>query len=412
MPRFLHTADWQIGRAYPRFAPDDAAQLAEARLDTVARIAALASEHRVDAVLVAGDVFDAQTVSDKTVRRLFNALSGFEGSWLVIPGNHDAALAASVWTRARRLGCIPSNVHALERPGCHLFESLGFALLAAPLVQRHVHADLTGWFDEAATPPHLARVGIAHGCVEGILPETVDSANPIAADRATRARLDYLALGDWHGTRRIDARTWYSGTPEPDRFRGNDPGNVLLVDVAAPGAEPQVRPLPVAAYRWHEVRAEVSVASDVEALATQLAGLSSRDVVALRVAGRVDLEARERIARLVGEAQGRVRAFDADLAGLRLRPTDADIARLAADGYLGEVLAELREAAARGGETGIVARGAAGNAPGAGFTSAVGTRADDTSADDAPGNDTPADDAAVAGEALDILAGLLAERRA
>ena len=96
MPRFLHTADWQVGRAYQRFAADDAAQLAEARIATVARIAALAAEHRVDAVLVAGDVFDAQTVSDKTVRRLFNALAGFQGPWLMIPGNHDAALAASV----------------------------------------------------------------------------------------------------------------------------------------------------------------------------------------------------------------------------------------------------------------------------------------------------------------------------
>ena len=59
-------------------------------------------------------------------------------------------------------------------------------------------------------------------------------------DRAATARLDYLALGDWHGTRRIDARTWYSGTPEPDRFKANEPGNVLQVDIARAGAEPIV----------------------------------------------------------------------------------------------------------------------------------------------------------------------------
>ena len=67
MPKILHTADWQIGRQYGRFAPEDAATLAEARLSAVERIAELATREQVQAVLVAGDVFDAQTVSDRTI---------------------------------------------------------------------------------------------------------------------------------------------------------------------------------------------------------------------------------------------------------------------------------------------------------------------------------------------------------
>ena len=63
MPRFLHTADWQIGRQYARFAPEDALALAEARLSAVERLADIAHQEAVDAVLVAGDVFDAPTVS-------------------------------------------------------------------------------------------------------------------------------------------------------------------------------------------------------------------------------------------------------------------------------------------------------------------------------------------------------------
>ena len=68
------------------------------------------------------------------------------------------------------------------------------------------------------------RVGLAHGSVQGILADDIDSANPIAPDRATRARLDYLALGDWHGCKRIDDRTGTAATPEPDRFKANDSG--------------------------------------------------------------------------------------------------------------------------------------------------------------------------------------------
>ena len=57
------------------------------------------------------------------------------------------------------------------------------------------------------------------GCDEAAdLAQTYPRATYAVLDRAGHAAQDYLALGDWHGTRRIDARTWYSGTPEHDRF--------------------------------------------------------------------------------------------------------------------------------------------------------------------------------------------------
>ena len=41
------------------------------------------------------------------------------------------------------------------------------------------------------------RIGMAYGAVQGVLAEDIDSANPIAADRAAIDRLDHLALSDW-----------------------------------------------------------------------------------------------------------------------------------------------------------------------------------------------------------------------
>ena len=41
------------------------------------------------------------------------------------------------------------------------------------------------------------RIGMAYGAAQGALAVDIDSANPIAADRAITARLDYPALGDW-----------------------------------------------------------------------------------------------------------------------------------------------------------------------------------------------------------------------
>ncbi|HET19352.1 MAG TPA: DNA repair exonuclease, partial [Chromatiales bacterium] len=56
--RILHTADFQIGRTYSRFDPEDAMPIAEERFKVVERLASLATERQVDAILVAGDVFD------------------------------------------------------------------------------------------------------------------------------------------------------------------------------------------------------------------------------------------------------------------------------------------------------------------------------------------------------------------
>lgn len=339
--RLLHTADWQIGRVYTQFEPDDALALFEARFQTVERLAILAAKHAVDAVLVAGDVFDAQTVSDKTVRRLFNAMQAYSGPWVLLPGNHDAALAESVWSRAQRLGVVPGNVVVCLERGVRIVGDR-LALLLAPLVQRHTHVDLTEWFATAATPEGLPRIGLAHGCVQGVLPDEVDSANPIAADRAVAAGLDYLALGDWHGSKRIDDRTWYAGTPETDRFKANDSGQALLVTVAGPGAVPEVQPVQTGRYRWRQLEFRLAVASDVDEAILSLDDVGPDDVLQLRVAGTCDLRGQRRLQSSVDTARARVRALVHETHELRLEPTQEDIDELHAGGYVGEVLQQLR----------------------------------------------------------------------
>lgn len=341
MARLLHTADWQIGKPFRSFAPDEATLLAEARILAVRRLAHLAVDHGVDAVIVAGDAFDAQTVADKTIHQLFQALAPYAGPWIFIPGNHDAALAESVWTRAQRLQAVPANVRLCLRPQVVALEAARIAVLPAPLTQRHTYADLTGWFDTCETPPGLARVGVAHGSVQGILAEEIDSANPIAQDRAERAQLDYLALGDWHGTRQINGRTWYSGTPETDRFRTNDSGNALLVDVEA-GREPAVTVLRTGQFRWDLWQPLLAVDTDLEQLVERLGALTSEDVVQLDASGHIGLEGHRRLCAAIVQAQGRARALRANLDGLRLTPTEDDLNGLQADGYLADVIAELR----------------------------------------------------------------------
>jgi hypothetical protein len=354
----LHTADWQIGKQFGQFEPDEAALLAEARFRSVESLAALASAQRVDLVLVAGDVFDAQGVSDRTLLRLFNSMAGYAGPWVMIPGNHDAALSESVWTRAARLNAIAPNVHVCLTAEPLLLDGPGVAILPAPLTQRITHADLTEWFAGADTPPGMHRIGLAHGSVQGILADGIDSSNPIAAGRAVQAGLDYLALGDWHGCRQVDARTWYSGTHETDRFRANDSGRVLQVRIAAPLAMPDVQPVSIGQYQWLGESAQLQVASDIDALLARLAAFGPADVVQFALSGRCDLAGLQRIRDAVAQAQARARSLRVDMGGLRIEPTPEDIDALQADGYVGEVIADLRAAQGVDGDDGELARDA------------------------------------------------------
>lgn len=344
MVKLLHTADWQIGKLFGQFEPDDAALLADARFKTVERLASLAAQQRVNLVLVAGDVFDTQTVADKTIHRLFNAMADFTGPWILIPGNHDAALVESVWARAERLKAIPANVSICLRPEPLILESIGVVILPAPLTQRHTYADLTDWFAAAETPAGMFRIGLAHGSVQGILADDIDSPNPIAGGRAEQARLDYLGLGDWHGTKQVDARTWYSGTPEPDRFKANDSGKALLVELSEPGTLPSVIAHATGQHFWQSMALVLHVPSDADQAIQRICDFGPTDVVQLNVSGQIDLNGHKRLREAIEYARGKTRGFMADLSTLRLEPTAEDIDALKADGYLREVITELRAA--------------------------------------------------------------------
>ena len=63
MFRFLHTADWQLGLKLSFIPGDRGARARNERFETVRRIAKLANERKVQAVFVAGDVFDDNLVA-------------------------------------------------------------------------------------------------------------------------------------------------------------------------------------------------------------------------------------------------------------------------------------------------------------------------------------------------------------
>ena len=352
--RLLQTGDWHLGCPFRQIPGDAGAGLRERRLQVVREIAALAAARAVDAVLVAGDVFDSQHVDDAVLRRALAALAGFPGPWILLPGNHDAALAESVWTRARRIG-LPAGVVVAERAEPLAIAGGRAVVLPAPLRARRTPDDPTAWMDTAPSEPGVLRVGLAHGVVEGLRAEPEAADNPIARDRAARARLDWLAVGDRHGTLEAAPRTWYAGTPEPDGFRYENAGNVLLVELDGPGAPPRVETVPLGHNRWQELALDLVPLPAAELRARldgRLAELGppERAVVRLELSGSVDLSGRRALDEALERWRARLHHLEVEAEALLLQPGGAELAALDDGGPLGACARRLAEAALRGPE--------------------------------------------------------------
>lgn len=222
--RIIHTSDWQIGKVF-RFV-DDATMglLQDARLKAITRLGELAVEHDVHHILVAGDVYDMEALSPRSVNKPLERMRNFsQVRWHLLPGNHDPHRPNGLWDRILQKD-IPGNIHIHTSPEPVIFEEESLALLPAPLQHRQTLDDPTSYMDNLELPDGLVRVGIAHGTVRGFGSDDSKVPNYIAPDRPDRAALSYLALGDWHGQQKINDRCWYSGTPETDAFTVVDGG--------------------------------------------------------------------------------------------------------------------------------------------------------------------------------------------
>lgn len=345
--RFIHTADWQLGKPFGRFDEKTRNALTDARFDAIDAIGKAAVEHGAAHVLVAGDVFDTEGPDERTVVQAVTRMERHACRWWLLPGNHDFARNGGLWDRVRKRA--GANVTVLAEATPHEMED-GVWLLPAPLLHRHTRDDPTEAFERMDTPGARLRIGLAHGSIRDFGSQG-EAPNLIPPDRARRSALDYLALGDWHGTLSIDARTWYSGAPEVDRFARDEPGHCLLVDLA-PGADPVVTPLRTGRYQWLQRDWPVADAIGFAALCDDLLAACEPSATLLRLSlsGIVPLTDRvAMLARIEDDLAHRLRHLDVRDADVVARPTQEDLDALSTEGMIGRAGAMLRARIEEGG---------------------------------------------------------------
>jgi len=272
--RIIHTADWHLGQFF--YNKSRAAEH-QAFLDwLLARIEA----HQVDALIVAGDLFDSGT-PPSYARELFNrfvvALQPTGCQLVVLAGNHDSV--ATLNESRALLACLNTQVITTPQPDHNLLllrdraGEPGALLCAIPYLrprdimrsragqsgrekqlslQEAIAAHYQRSVDAARAHPlalpviatgHLTTVGVSKSdSVRDIYIGTLD-----AFPASAFPDVDYVALGHIHRAQRVanSDHIRYSGSPIPLSFDelGSEK-SVFLLQLDSAGLQ-SVTPLPV-----------------------------------------------------------------------------------------------------------------------------------------------------------------------
>lgn len=270
--RLLHLADLHLGASCSAFGPL-AARRREAIVSAFRRLPEIAIERRVDAVLVAGDLFDGPSPAPELLAAARETLRRFVDACIpvfLVPGNHDAVtLKLNPYRELARAGRVVVQGESSDRRwptgddrGRKLAQKHSAYILARPRFgppasvetddgPLHVYGiayDAAASRDPIATFRRSDAPGVHVALLHAALHDAAHwraSGNALAtnSDALGLLDVDYIALGDHHRHRPPEE---FGGPPAcyPGSFAASDltehgPRGFVIVDVR-PGAPPLV----------------------------------------------------------------------------------------------------------------------------------------------------------------------------
>ncbi|SIQ88451.1 Exodeoxyribonuclease I subunit D [Shewanella morhuae] len=215
--KFIHTSDWHIGRQLHN------QSLLDDQVFVLEQIIALASEHKVDAVIVAGDIYDRSIPPANAVALLDDVLNrlvhGLGLQVIMIAGNHDGherlgfAAKQMAASGLHIIGPLSVNIHPItlsSLSGDVVFYPLPYA---DPATVRHVFECEAASHEMAMDilleqvrqhdSQGLPKVVIGHCFLDG--GSESESERPLSIGGADKispklfTEFDYVALGHLHG---------------------------------------------------------------------------------------------------------------------------------------------------------------------------------------------------------------------
>lgn len=238
--KFIHCADIHLDSPLESvFPPEAARDCRAALLSTFAGLVGLADSSGADALLIAGDLFDSDNTSRKTLRYVLDLFAAHPDlPVFCLAGNHDSGSFA---------GCddLPPNLHLFGSDWTYY--ELGDVMIAGGTAPAP---------DGLSLSPDRVNIVLLHGQVNG----SPSGDYAVSFQRLKDKHIDYLALGHIHSYREaeLDSRgvACYSGCLMGRGFDECGVKGYVLVEVT--NSRVSHRFVPYAPRTLHEVRCDVS----------------------------------------------------------------------------------------------------------------------------------------------------------
>ncbi len=236
--RFIHTADIHLDSPLTSLAlrnADLGDLVRGATRKALERIVDLAISERVDAVIVAGDLYDGSQTSMATALFLMRQMRRLEAAGIgvfLIRGNHDAQ------SQITRELTFPPNVHVFDGRGKPvkagaLESGREIHVHGVSFAQPHAPASLLPTF--RAPVPDAVNIGLMHTSLAGA--SRHDPYAPVGIADLSAHGFDYWALGHIHQRRVHLEKPWIvmPGNPQGRDINEGGPKGVTLATIAEDG---------------------------------------------------------------------------------------------------------------------------------------------------------------------------------
>ncbi len=308
--RIIHCADIHLDSALTTHLDKERARSRRKEiLDTFRRMLVYASENGVQAVIIAGDLFDSETVSSATVNVVLGEIARHnELEVYYLQGNHDPG--KSIFAGK----IIPENLHTFEDRWTYYrldknadesrYDNEMLADSNIVLAGIELTADnKNSIYDELSIRESDVNIVTLHGQTQayGIAQGTED----ICLDKLKDRGIDYLALGHIHKPKKenLDHRGIYvyPGCLEGRGFDECGAHGFVLVDIDDMTHELKTKFIPFAYRRLYDVQVDITDAADSHDAADMIAEMLYREVnshesdqsqalVKITVNGSIDVE--------------------------------------------------------------------------------------------------------------------------
>lgn len=237
MVKFLHIADFHIGNKFLNKNEAVRSKLKKSLFDSFDKIVDFSIENDLDALIIAGDLFDDEAIGFASENKVFARIKKLSDSGIRIfycTGNHDHFHRNNLYnklkdeknfflfsdSKVKRMNFISKTGERVSIVGC----GHDRANLDVNMVKKY--------------PSKMDRnitIGIAHTMVvSGNSAADGEIYMPCSLEDLTEKKYDYFALGHIHKRMQLDSegKIWYSGSPQGLNYKevGYHGGNFVKID--------------------------------------------------------------------------------------------------------------------------------------------------------------------------------------